>query len=210
MATIEQAQKIKTGFQTFTLTDFVNNVSSKVLDGGWEEMNQSSVSYVYNVPSISFMNGPLNIPLTSKKARKQIVRDKIGALEKPTEIVDTEADVNSGASQRVKTLLNELNKYESISFWEFVFDPHSYGRTVENIFHFAFLIRNGYASITNRDGDAFASPSTPPTEDQIKDENIENTQCILRFEYKMWQKLRGKYQKAILPPPPEDPYRERK
>lgn len=30
-------------------------------------------------------------------------------------------------------------------------DPTSFGRTVENIFHFAFLIKDGYAKITKDD-----------------------------------------------------------
>lgn len=37
---------------------------------------------------------------------------------------------------------------KNIPFYEFVIDPKSFTKTVENMFHVAFLVKDGYARIT--------------------------------------------------------------
>lgn len=64
------------------------------------------------------------------------------------QVVDTEKDRESETSKRVEHIFSLLQKTGKINFWKFVADPTSFGRTVENIFHFAFLIKDGYARIT--------------------------------------------------------------
>lgn len=38
-------------------------------------------------------------------------------------------------------------KADSVNFYKFLIDPDSFGHTVENVFHFAFLIKDGQASL---------------------------------------------------------------
>lgn len=207
----EQVQKIQTGFQDYSLRGFVDSVVKKIDHGQWDSLSEKAIHWNYSTTSPSFMNGPLGSLLERKKTRKPIARDKEEALVKPKEIYDTEADINSEATKRVETLYKYLEKKKKMPFWEFVFDPTSYGRTIENIFHYSFLIRDGYASISNEDGDAVSELANPP-DDDLNSEGVEKYQCILRFDYKMWQQLKSnpKLKTPYLPPPPEDPYKQRR
>jgi len=46
-------------------------------------------------------------------------------------------------AEQVTAARKKLKKVKRKNFFECVVDPHSYSKTIENLFHFSFLIRNG-------------------------------------------------------------------
>lgn len=206
---MEQAQRIKTGFQQFNIDEFIDKVNKDIDEDGWDKLFNISHQYILSTPTVTFMKGVIGTEIEKKKTRRSTQeRDTDDALIRPEEISDTQADIDSEATKRVETIYHYLAKYPSgISFWDFVFDPTSYGRTVENIFHFSFLIRDGNASLNlNEDSTLIAKIANPPSEEQL--DSLNKNQCILKFNYSNWLELKSSRgnNKAILPPPNDNPY----
>jgi len=64
-------------------------------------------------------------------------------------------------------------------------DPDSYGRTIENIFHFSFLLKEGNASIGKDDNNnSITSFTNGPPEDN------RNKQYVLKFDYEDWEGIK--------------------
>lgn len=59
----------------------------------------------------------------------------------------TEADLDKETNRRVHTIQRHLQNSKDMNFWEFVINPDSFSQTVENVFHYAFLIRDGTAGV---------------------------------------------------------------
>jgi hypothetical protein len=146
----------------------------------------------------------LNIEPSERKERKKATRDKIAERTRPEEVsfffwcfffffpfggfdeeekkvVDTQADedaVDRETRRQIETLDEHLKKAETINFFEFVTNPNSFSQTVENIFHLAFLVKDGQAGVKFQDGKAFVSAEVPP-EDM---EKAHRKQSIIRID----------------------------
>lgn len=205
---MEQAQRIKTGFQQFNIDEFIDTVNKEIEEDGWNKLFNISQHYILSTPTVTFMKGVIGTEIEKKKTRRtNQEKDPEEKLVRPEEVSDTQADIDSEATKRVETIYNYLAKKSSgVSFWDFVFDPSSYGRTVENIFHFSFLIRDGNASLNNINSNLLAKVENPPSEEQM--DSLSKNQSILKFDYNMWLKLKEERGDTtpMLPPPTIDPY----
>ena len=72
----------------------------------------------------------------------------------PTKLRKLDLSRNQEATEKeVERILGLLQTYfrkypdTPVSYFEFVIDPHSFSRTVENIFYVSFIIRDGFARI---------------------------------------------------------------
>lgn len=73
-------------------------------------------------------------------------------MVRPEEILDTQAEGEMETTRRVKELEDHLLKEKHVDYCKFVMNPKSFGQTVENIFHSAFLIKDGRARILDEEG----------------------------------------------------------
>ncbi|NXJ95549.1 EID3 inhibitor, partial [Corythaixoides concolor] len=75
-----------------------------------------------------------------------------------------------------------------ISFFDLVIDPNSFARTVENIFHVSFLIRDGFARI-KLDDDKL--PIIEPTKDNEAKQNDSSAgarnQVVISLNQQEWK-----------------------
>jgi hypothetical protein len=82
----------------------------------------------------------------------------------------------------------------------FLFNPHSFTQTVENIFHYSFLVKQGLATLRVRNkgfGDDFGNKTAPGglacqyVEDYAKSQNSShpNTQAVLTLTMQDWRDL---------------------
>ncbi|NXJ86999.1 EID3 inhibitor, partial [Trogon melanurus] len=75
-----------------------------------------------------------------------------------------------------------------ISFFEFVIDPNSFARTVENIFHVSFLIRDGLARLKL---DENALPIIEPTKDEERRKDDHGAgarnQLVISLSHQEWK-----------------------
>ena len=90
------------------------------------------------------------------------------------------------------------NDQESISYFAFVLDPKSFSRSVENMFHFSFLIKEGRASF-DLDEDGQGLPFTRPIKQRKalkttlaatqNSNNAEKHQAIISLTYDDWEDM---------------------
>jgi len=86
--------------------------------------------------------------------------------------------------------MKHLDRAKSIDFFQFVLNPQSIGQTVENIFHTAFLIKDGQAQFRNEKGVPRLELAQPPVEQDYSSGRAQRRQCVLRFDWDTWSKLK--------------------
>jgi len=109
-------------------------------------------------PTMKFVLGTLDpdIPIDEKKGEKRKAtarpRDKIAAATK-TAIVGKAQATEAKTDRFVKTTKKCLdveykqNRKQPICYFRFVIDPDSFGKTVENMFHVSFLVKQRSAHL---------------------------------------------------------------
>lgn len=67
---------------------------------------------------------------------------------KPVELKEQDIERQENETTRtVQKLAKLLSKQQAIPFFEFITNPTDYGQTIENLYHFSFLVRDGRATI---------------------------------------------------------------
>ena len=90
-------------------------------------------------------------------------------------------------ARRVTTLRKYLERDDKPNdFFNFIVDPNSFTHSVENIFHFAFLIKDGLASLQVKDGVPVVEASQQPREQDYSTSTAERKQCIVKFDFDTW------------------------
>ncbi|KAF8786696.1 non-structural maintenance of chromosomes element 4 homolog A-like [Argiope bruennichi] len=122
----------------------------------WDKLGDLSKRLMFTVPNFSFLYGtfdadPIEAP---KKQRKVAAKDKIGEQTKPEKVnpnaASKQQDVMLASAERILAIFQKLakkNKTDVLCFYEFVTDPQSFTRTIENIFLVSLLVKEGYLSI---------------------------------------------------------------
>ena len=65
----------------------------------------------------------------------------------------------SASTKRVEQIDQVLGqKKNGLDFWQLVYDP-DYGKTIENIFHTSFLLKDGHAKLDKHDNTVIACTS---------------------------------------------------
>ncbi|CAJ0964043.1 unnamed protein product, partial [Mesorhabditis belari] len=177
---------------------------------------------VRNVSGIGYLR-PL---LTNAELQPTIAKKKKEKMDKQVQRQKKEAAVileqkekgeNMGEDQSVtieldfirKTFLRLLKKTESTScnYYEFIFDPDDFGRTVENMFHVSFLLRD--ASMLLRKDTRTGLPIlvwVPPEKQRKIQESAKkeplHQQTIFAFTQQHWKEMKTRLpiQRAIIKP----------
>ncbi|XP_032221894.2 non-structural maintenance of chromosomes element 4 homolog A isoform X2 [Nematostella vectensis] len=147
----------------------------------WNKLGEKVSSKFRKTPSLTFMFGPLAFDPPEKKKPQQRAKktDKPDASQKviPSQLdkIESQEEATTKEVTRVYSCLvkatvpTDVNgDLEPVCFFNFVINPDSFGQTVENIFHLSFLIKEGRASISLKDGLPYISPSEPYREEQGK------------------------------------------
>jgi hypothetical protein len=80
------------------------------------------------------------------------------------QVTDTGKDRESEATRRVRQIESTLEEHGKMNFWQFILDPDSFSRSVENIFHFSFLIKDGRVSLQAENNSPVIRKSTFTTD----------------------------------------------
>jgi len=161
------------------------------------------MSYFRILPRPKLLLGSLEKELVLVK--KQIVRQRRD--KRNDELVRTkikELDVNSkdhednntvSETERIYNILMKRfrkTKGEPFCFYEVLINPHSFSRTIENIFYVSFLIKDGFAKIfLDEDELPVIAPIENPTvkQSQSADDKKINIQSMISLNKKQWKEL---------------------
>lgn len=224
-----QAEQLQSGLRTYDIKTFTDNLIAKLRHANAEKyddeegkLQQVSVNFLdigrsvftrWKIkPSQDVMYG--NAPRDEVKKvreRKKVERIKKGGPTtrpnelRPTDLEETETD------KQVAEMKRELQRRRSCNYWLFVIDPNSFPRSVENVFHSSFLVKEKFASLDLKSDndpsiryvDPNAAETTDTTQDgDANDNDISNSQFIMGFDRNVWQEMIRKHniRKCLFPP----------
>ncbi|XP_003989244.3 EP300-interacting inhibitor of differentiation 3 [Felis catus] len=123
----------------------------------WETVQKEATSWIVQAETFHFIFGSFKSKPSAPKPRlehqkKAHKMEENGAM--PTKLRKLDLSNNQEATEKeVERILGLLQTYfrkypdTPVSYFEFVIDPNSFSRTVENIFYVSFIIRDGFARI---------------------------------------------------------------
>ncbi|KAF5926512.1 EP300-interacting inhibitor of differentiation 3 [Diceros bicornis minor] len=123
----------------------------------WETVQKEATSWIVRAETFHFIFGSFKSEPSAPKPRLDHQK-KVHKMEEngdmPTKLRKLDLNGNQEATEKeVERILGLLQMYfrkypdTPVSYFEFVVDPNSFSRTVENIFYVSFIIRDGFARI---------------------------------------------------------------
>ena len=100
-------------------------------------------------------------PLKKKKqaVRRKLDKESASKSNQPKELTtldDDEESTTKDVAHVLKCLKDGCAKEGRVHYFKFLVDPDSFAHTVENMFHFSFLIKEGRAGMSlGRDGQPY-------------------------------------------------------
>jgi len=153
-------------------------------------------------PVLVYLNGALGFNPPEVKERKRREPSKL----KPTKMSDlksTQANVveqteNSGNQTeqlvvhtlRALVVIYKNSQKKSLNYFRFVLDPVSFGKTVENMFHVSFLVKEGKARIFLENGIPLIKPVKPKKSGSLASADDGNSnQVVMKVSMYEWERL---------------------
>ncbi|TKS85397.1 Non-structural maintenance of chromosomes element 4 -like protein A [Collichthys lucidus] len=163
----------------------------------WHRVARRAESCFMTAPAFHYMMGSFHAeppPPKQKIERQRKAPSKEAARIMPTQLKKMEGSHQEATEKEVERILGYLKSYyqddptSPISYYEFVIDPNSFSRTVENIFHTSFLIRDGLARMYLDDDKL---PCIAPVEEGEVEAggSWSRKQCIISISPKIWREL---------------------
>ncbi|KAM6153142.1 EP300-interacting inhibitor of differentiation 3 [Erethizon dorsatum] len=116
----------------------------------WGAVHREATAWVARAETFHFLLGSLRLEPAAPRPRR--ARRAQGGQAMPTKLARLDPSAPRESTEReVERILGLLQacfrKYPDspVPYFEFVVDPHSFARTVENMFHVSFIIRDGFA-----------------------------------------------------------------
>ncbi|XP_042357773.1 non-structural maintenance of chromosomes element 4 homolog A [Plectropomus leopardus] len=166
-------------------------------EDAWQRLARRAECCFRTAPSFHYMMGSFHAeppPPKQRIERQRKAPSKEAKRIMPTQLKKMEDSHQEATEKEVERILGYLKSYyqddptSPISYYEFVIDPNSFSRTVENIFHTSFLIRDGLARMYF---DSDKLPCIAPVEEGEVEAggSYSRKQCIVSISPKTWKEL---------------------
>lgn len=163
----------------------------------WHRVASRAACCFKTAPSFHYMMGSFHAeppPPKQRIERQRKAPSKEAKRIMPTQLKKMEDSHQEATEKEVERILGYLKSYyqddptSPISYYEFVIDPNSFSRTVENIFHTSFLIRDGLARMYLDNAEL---PCIAPVEEgEVEDGGSSSRkQCLISLSPKTWKEL---------------------
>ncbi|XP_059537778.1 EP300-interacting inhibitor of differentiation 3 [Myotis daubentonii] len=137
--------------------DALNGCDDNIVLSFWETVHKEATSWISQAETFHFLFGSFKSESSAPKRRpghhKKAPRVEEN-VDMPAKLRRLDLSSNhEGTEKEVERILGLLQTYfrkypdTPVSYFEFVIDPNSFSRTVENIFYVSFIIRDGFARI---------------------------------------------------------------
>ncbi|KAM4703303.1 non-structural maintenance of chromosomes element 4 homolog A [Rhinophrynus dorsalis] len=164
----------------------------------WQKLGTEAEKHFRRTPTFHYMLGSFKTepPVIRQRIERQKRSSKIEEKRAmPAQLKRMEESHQEATEKEVERILGFLQTYfkedpdTPISFFDFVIDPNSFARTVENIFHVSFIIRDGFARIKlDQDKLPVIEPIAPNNELGDKD-NQPRYQGVISLSHQDWKEL---------------------
>ncbi|KFV98258.1 Non-structural maintenance of chromosomes element 4 A, partial [Eurypyga helias] len=163
----------------------------------WHKLGEETEKYFRRAPSFHYMLGSFRSDPPVPRQRIERQKKVPGGEEKramPAQLKKMEESHQEATEKEVERILGLLQTHflndpgTPISFFDLVIDPNSFARTVENIFHVSFIIRDGFARL-KLDDDKL------PIIEPLKDNKVKKgdrsagarNQVVISLNYHEWK-----------------------
>ncbi|KAK2530684.1 non-structural maintenance of chromosomes element 4 homolog A [Columba livia] len=196
-----------------------NDSDSEGISGGylpsnaWHKLGEETEKYFRRAPSFHYMLGSFKSEPPVPRQRIERQKKAPGGQEKramPAQLKKMEESHQEATEKEVERILGLLQTHfkndpdTPISFFDLVIDPNSFARTVENIFHVSFIIRDGFARL-KLDDDKL--PIIEPSKDSEGRENDRGAgarnQIVISLNQQEWKEIVETYEitEPMISPP---------
>lgn len=190
-----------------------DSISGYLPNDAWHKLGEETEKYFRRAPSFHYMLGSFKSDPPVPRQRIERQKKATGGEEKramPAQLKKMEESHQEATEKEVERILGLLQTHfkndpsTPISFFDLVIDPNSFARTVENIFHVSFIIRDGFARI-KLDEDKL--PIIEPSEDDDGGEGGHSAgarnQVVLSLNYQEWKEIVDTYEitEPMISPP---------
>ncbi|XP_005401974.1 PREDICTED: non-structural maintenance of chromosomes element 4 homolog A [Chinchilla lanigera] len=148
---------------------------------------------------------PVPKPRIDRPKRVRIIQEE---TTMPAQLKSMGECHQEATEKEVERILGLLQTYfredpdTPISFFDFVVDPQSFSRTVENMFHVSFIIRDGFARVRlDRDRLPVIEPANEGTEGIDHNTQVRN-QSVIALSYRDWEEIVKTFEisEPLIPP----------
>lgn len=186
--------------------------------GAWARLATCASSYMSVVPTFHYMLGtfkadPLPVQRAeNKKSRPVKSRQEMRAMPQQLKRFESSSEkATIKEVERIQSILKEnikMNGGKPLGFFEFVINSTSFSCTLENIFHTAFLERDGKVRISQNKACVLLIELTEENNGGSKtiEERKKTDQEIMTFNIKIWKELIDLFQikSSMISPLPDD------
>ena len=210
-----QADQLQTGLRTYDLKSYTDNLVAHMRrqrrgrDSGEQEDDENIALNFYQIgrhvwsrwkraPGLSFMYGNAPIDeLPKGMERKKPRKIKTGAVAvKPSELLAAEME-QTETDKQVAEMKKELQRMGKCNFWKFVIDPNprtGFTRSIENIFHSSFLIKEKIALLDLQNEDdpkiSYQERSSDSAQNgDVGDVSRKSVQHVMGFDMEDWKRV---------------------
>ncbi|XP_058666564.1 non-structural maintenance of chromosomes element 4 homolog A isoform X1 [Ammospiza nelsoni] len=165
----------------------------------WQKMGEEAPKYFRRAPTFHYMMGSFKSEPPVRKQR--IERQKKASRGKaeramPAQLKEMEQSHQEATEKEVERILRILQTHfendpnTPISYFDFVIDPNSFARTVENVFHVSFLARDGLAKIKlDEDALPIIEPVKPSEGGEEDSRAAAQNQVVISLDQREWKEI---------------------
>uniref|UniRef100_A0A8C3PYR0 Non-structural maintenance of chromosomes element 4 n=1 Tax=Chrysolophus pictus TaxID=9089 RepID=A0A8C3PYR0_CHRPC len=196
-----------------------NDSDSESMSGGylpsnaWYKLGEEAEKYFRRAPSFHYMLGSFKSEPPVPRQRIERQRKAPGGEGKramPAQLKKMEESHQEATAKEVERILRLLqthfrnDPHTPISFFDLVVDPNSFARTVENIFHVSFIVRDGLARIKLDDDKLPVIEPVQNVEERNDDHSARaRNQVVISLSHEEWREIVETYEitEPMISPP---------
>jgi len=133
----------------------------------WKSLGRAVAPFFATPPTVEFLCGPISKPVVARQERGKRKADAVddeeegeAKNERPEDVTSKDDELVESTQARLKVMTDRLPPDSSpMGFFNFLVNPESFTQTVENIFDFSFLIKQGTGCLTVKDGLPYVNKS---------------------------------------------------
>jgi len=193
---VNNANKLTTGFRGYSLDQFIGKMNTLVSEDRFYENHVKEFILTESVGRM-FLYGALDREKPIRKQAERKEKDKEEKEKVQPKIVDQNSVEELDMTRRVRSLKKKLDEFleadpdQEVNVWNFVIED-TFSGTVENLFHFAFLVQEGNAKLRgsyDKLAEAMIGTAIPPAQlhGGKSKEEVKSQQAVIRLDYKTWR-----------------------